>query len=115
VKAHPAGSVGTKSSKQNSLQVSQASSGSALGSTGSAEGNNGQAQTQSPADAQMTQQLQTILQLLKTHVAQPKESEVKFNKKLLDNFDYSDDEDGGGAGDQNDSQLSPAVLESLQG
>ena len=59
----------------------------------------------------MTQQLTTILELLKTHVRP--QNEVKFNKKLLDNFDYSDDEDeGGGAGD---SQLSPAVLESLQG
>ena len=59
----------------------------------------------------MTQQLQTILQLLKTHVNQP--NEVKFNKKLLSEFDYSDDEDGGNDG-AND-QLSPAVLESLQG
>ena len=74
---------------------------------------NGQSQQsqQSPADAQMTQQLTTILELLKTHVRP--QNEVKFNKKLLDNFDYSDDEDDGGGGG-GDSQLSPAVLESLQ-
>ena len=71
---------------------------------------NGREQSQqSPADAQMTQQLQTILELLKTHVRP--QNEVKFNKRLLDNFDYSDDEDESGPGD---SQLSPAVLESLQ-
>ena len=69
---------------------------------------NGREQSQqSPADAQMTQQLQTILELLKTHVRP--QNEVKFNKRLLDNFDYSDDEDEDGA-----DKLSPAVLESLQ-
>ena len=63
----------------------------------------------------MTQQLQTILSLLKTHVQPNQESGggVKFNKKLLD-FDYSDDEDG-----PNDpgaeQQPSPAMLEALQG
>ena len=65
----------------------------------------------------MTQQLQTILSLLKTHVQPNQEPSggggVKFNKKLLD-FDYSDDEDGPGdmGGEQ---QPSPAMLEALQG
>ena len=86
---------------------------------GKPEATNGQASQQlqqqaqqSPADAQMTQQLQTILELLKTHVRP--QNEVKFNKRLLDNFDYSDDEDGGGENAAGESQLSPAVLESLQ-
>ncbi len=60
------------------------------------------------ADQQMTQQLQTILQLLKNQ-SQPEQ--VKFNKKLLD-FDYSDDEDA--AAEQQEQQPSPAMLETLQ-
>ncbi len=62
----------------------------------------------SAADQQMTQQLQTMLQLLKNH-AQP--DQVKFNKKLLD-FDYSDEED---VVEQQEQQPSPAMLEALQG
>jgi len=72
----------------------------------------------SSTDQQMNQQLQTILQLLKNH-AQSGNEQVKFNKKLLD-FDYSDDEEGGIAGNdhqtsQEQQQPSPAMLEALQG
>jgi hypothetical protein len=65
----------------------------------------------SVADQQMTQQLQTILHLLKNH-AQPSNEQVKFNKKLLD-FDYSDEEDAAESNEQ--QQPSPAMLEALQG
>ena len=57
----------------------------------------------------MSQQLQTIQQLLKSHF--PSSDQVKFNKKLLD-FDYSDDEDGGNDGA--DTRPTAAVLEVLQ-
>ncbi|TRY76236.1 hypothetical protein TCAL_09590 [Tigriopus californicus] len=71
----------------------------------------------SPVDQQVTQQLQTILQLLKNHV-QPQEQQsqpgtVQFNKQLLD-FDYSDDEEGGGAHDSHDHPPPPQMLEALQ-
>lgn len=64
----------------------------------------------SVTDQQVSQQLQTILHLLKNH-AQPNNEQVKFNKKLLD-FDYSDEEDAAESGEQ---QPSPAMLEALQG
>ena len=60
------------------------------------------------ADQQMSQQLQTILHLLKNH-AQP--DQVKFNKKVLSDFDYSDEEDNA----DTDQTPSPAMREALQG
>ena len=74
----------------------------------------------SPLADATTQQLQTILQLLKMGGQQEQQQQqVKFNKKLLD-FDYSDDEDdaansSGLFGSSSDQGPSPQMLEALQG
>ena len=46
-------------------------------------------------DDECTQVMTTIQAFLQNQMPKGNSSEVKFNKKLLD-FDYSDDEDGGG-------------------
>ncbi|QQP51324.1 Putative LOC100120342 [Caligus rogercresseyi] len=43
-------------------------------------------------------------------------NDVKFNKKVLDDFDYSDEEDGGGhEGEASLNVPPPAMIEALQG
>lgn len=64
----------------------------------------------SELDANDHQVLATIQQFLRNHSSNLSQSEVKFNKKLLD-FDYSDDEEGQGGGDV--SEITPATLETL--
>eukprot|EP00096_Caligus_rogercresseyi_P001282 TRINITY_DN1204_c1_g4_i1.p1 TRINITY_DN1204_c1_g4~~TRINITY_DN1204_c1_g4_i1.p1 ORF type:complete len:1087 (+),score=453.83 TRINITY_DN1204_c1_g4_i1:186-3446(+) len=71
-----------------------------------------------PLDQQVIQQLQTIQHLLKNHSSMNHSSsnDVKFNKKVLDDFDYSDEEDGGGhEGEASLNVPPPAMIEALQG
>ena len=64
-------------------------------------------------DANDQQIISTIQQFLRNHIPNSmSNSEVKFNKKLLD-FDYSDDEDGGGGGGNDFSEPTPQMIEAL--
>jgi len=90
-----AGSTGDKSTKAGSIQVVNTNQGN-----------------DTELDASDAQILSTIQQFLRNHVPS-NNSEVKFNRKLLD-FDYSDDEDGGNQGNNNDfSEPTPQMLDAL--
>uniref|UniRef100_A0A0K2UEB3 Putative LOC100120342 [Nasonia vitripennis] n=2 Tax=Caligidae TaxID=72034 RepID=A0A0K2UEB3_LEPSM len=65
-----------------------------------------------PLDQHVIQQLQTIQHLLKNH-SPHNNDQVKFNKKVLDDFDYSDEEDGMVENDLNHPPA--AMIEALQG
>ena len=64
----------------------------------------------SELDAGDQQVMNTIQQFLRNMPSSGGNSDVKFNKKLLD-FDYSDDEDGGGGVDF--SEPTPQMLDAL--
>ena len=70
----------------------------------------GNSEFMSELDAGDQQVMNTIQQFLRNMPSAGGNSDVKFNKKLLD-FDYSDDEDGGGGVDF--SEPTPQMLDAL--